>query len=231
MSSGFQFADIIFLAMVAVFLVLRLRGVLGRRNGNERPPGNIFGESPEDKGGDRETDNVIRLPERNRRPVDEVGAAEEEPQTPLAASLRAIGQADANFDPDGFIGGARAAFEMIVGAFAAGDIKTLKPLLALEVYNPFAEAIQARTANGEILSTEIIGIRKAEIIEAELRGSDAVITVRFVSEQVNMTKDKDGKVIDGNPQIIENLIDLWTFSRDTRSRDPNWLLISTRVPE
>jgi predicted lipid-binding transport protein (Tim44 family) len=231
MSSGFQFADIIFFAMVAVFLVLRLRSVLGKRNGNERPPGNIFGESPEDKGAERGADNVIRLPERNRRPIDEAASESAEPQTPLAASLSAIGRADSNFDPDGFIGGARAAFEMIVGAFAAGDLKTLKPLLAPEVYNPFEEAIKSRAANGDVLSTEIIGIRKAEIIEAELRGSEALITVRFISEQVNVTKDKDGKIIDGDPQRIEDLVDLWTFARDTRSRDPNWLLIVTRVPE
>jgi predicted lipid-binding transport protein (Tim44 family) len=227
MSSGFQFADIIFFAMVAVFLVLRLRSVLGRRNGNERPPGNIFGESPEDKG----EDNVIRLPERNRRPANEDVVAEEEPQTPLDSALAAIGRADPNFDPNGFIGGARAAFEMIVGAFAAGDLKTLKPLLAPEVYNPFAEAIKTRTANGDVLSTEIIGIRKAEIVEAELRGSEAIVTVRFVSEQVNVTKDKEGKIIDGDPQRVEDLVDLWTFARDTRSRDPNWLLLVTRVPE
>ncbi len=230
-----HYIDIIFFALVAVFLALRLRSVLGKRTGNENPnstPSDPFGPS---KPSEAEGENVIRLPGRGRRsePVNP-SAAEGEPappQTPLEADLARIAKVDPRFSKDGFTEGAKAAFEMIIGAFAAGDVKALRPLLADEVFEPFAAAIKAREASGEKQETELVGFKKVEIEAARLDDRQAFVTVRFATEQVNVLRDKEGKPIDGDPQRINQAVDLWTFSRDTRSRDPNWVLVETGTPE
>ncbi|CAA7617554.1 Mitochondrial import inner membrane translocase, subunit Tim44 [Magnetospirillum sp. LM-5] len=220
MTDGFQAIDIIFFAVVAVFLVLRLRSVLGRRTGTEREP-------PRDWQAPVETapDNVIDLA-RARKP-----ATEPLPEGPLAPGIAAIRGVDPSFSLDTFLLGARAAFEMIVEAFAAGDKQGLRPLLADAVFQSFAAAIDERDRAGQTLTTELMGIRKVEPVEVRLDGSVAAVTVRFVSEQINVLKDGAGKVIDGDPQRMTDVTDEWTFRRDTRSKDPNWQLAATRSPE
>ncbi len=217
MNDGFHFLDIVFFAMVAAFLVLRLRSVLGRRSGNEPPPP----KSPGTEGGGV----VIDLAAVRR------SAAEPPAGSPVAPGLAAIRAVDPSFDLDAFLAGARAAFEMIVAAFAAGDKPTLKPLLAPEVYRHFASAIDGRLNGGETLTTELVGIRKVEPVDARMDGPFAELTARFVSEQVNVRYDKDGHVIEGTPERVVDVIDEWSFRRDTRTGDPNWLLSATRTPE
>lgn len=221
MSDGFQYFDIIIFAMIAAFLVLRLRSVLGRRTGTEKPREFRPLAKPA-------TDNVVSLPEG-------LHAREElapPPSGPRAASpeagLAQIRNADPQFDPDGFAQGARAAFEIIVKAFAAGESPTLRPLLSDDVYERFAEAIRHRLEARETLETHLVTIKAAEIDEAELNGRTAFVTVKFVSDQINVTRAADGKVIEGEPDHVVEKTDFWTFARNTRSQDPNWLLVATR---
>lgn len=217
MNDGFHFLDIVFFAVVAAFLILRLRSVLGRRTGTERPPEPLIASNPGAK--------VIDLAQA-RRSVNEP-----QPDSPMGMGLAAIRAADPGFDLDGFLGGAKAAFEMIVSAFAAGDKAALRPLLAPEVYRQFAEAIDSRLANGEILTTELISIRGAQLVEAVMEGPMACLTLRLETEQVNALKDSTGRVIEGSTDRVVKVIDEWTFRRDTRSGDPNWALAATRTPE
>ena len=219
MNDGFHFLDIIFFAMVAAFLVLRLRSVLGRRTGAEPPP-EKWGAPKSDAGA-----AVIDLASRRR------SAVEPPDESPVGRGLAAIRAADRSFDLDGFLGGGRAAFEMIVGAFAAGDKAVLQPLLAPEVYRHFADDIDIRQRNGETLATELVGIRSVELVEARLDGSFASLMLRIVSEQVNVLHDHDGHVVEGDAERVIDVIDEWTFRRDTRSNDPNWALAATRTPE
>jgi predicted lipid-binding transport protein (Tim44 family) len=216
--------------------------VLGKRTGHEeRPELDPFNKK------DTGDDKVIKLPDRGAerngegRRLDEEELIEEAqsiaeevadtpPDSPLAASLTQIKLADRNFDKDQFLGGARAAFEMIVAAFAAGDSKALRPLLANDVYDDFSGAIREREEAKESLETTLIGITSAEIIEAELRQKSAFVTVKFVSEQVNVTRDAEGRIVDGDPNHVAKVTDIWTFARNTRSRDPNWALVATRSP-
>lgn len=232
----FAYLDIIFFAMVAAFLILRLRGVLGRRTGNENPerwttrqPRQTPAKTPAGTPGDALPDNVTRLPERTGRGAVDVPAAEA--GSPLDAALTQIKLADRNFDPRGFVGGARAAFEMIVPAFAQGDTGTLRPLLSDEVYEQFAAAIRARQQAKQTLETTLIGIRGVDLIDARLDGRNAVVTVKIVSEQVNITRDADGKIVEGDPNRVSTITDVWTFSRDTKSRDPNWALVATAAQQ
>lgn len=231
MSQGIQFIDIIFLGLVAGFLVLRLRSVLGRRTGNERPPTDPYAQRSRDEASTREAerrdDNVIELP--GRRPAD--GAASAGPQTPLDAGLTQIRLADGAFDPETFLSGARMAFEMIVESFAKGDSAALRPLLADDVYRNFDEAIRDRESRGETMETDIAALKGISIVGAEMRNRVAYVTVRFVTEQISIVRNAEGAVIEGDPATAEPVVDLWTFARDTSSRDPNWKLVATETPE
>jgi len=236
--SDASFIEIVILAAVAAFFIFKLRSVLGKRTGHEeRPEFDPFRQAEAE-------DKVIKLPDRagerdrsGRRLEEEElleepqgEAAAEVADTPLAAALTQIKLADRDFDRDGFLAGARAAFEMIIGAFGAGDSKTLRPLLANDVYDDFAGAIKQREEAKETLETTLIGITSAEIIEAELRQKTAFVTVKFVSEQVNVTRDAEGRIVEGDPNHVAKVTDIWTFARNTRSRDPNWALVATRSP-
>ena len=218
MNDGFHFLDIVFFAMIAAFLVLRLRSVLGRRTGAEPPPEKW---TPSEPG----VDNVIDLKTVRRSAVEPAA------DSLVGLGLAAIRAVDRSFDLDGFLGGSKAAFEMIVIAYAHGDKATLQPLLAPDVYRHFSDAIEARRQHGETLQTELVGIRTAELVDARLDGRFAALTVRFVSEQVNALRDAKGEVIEGNPEQVVDVIDEWTFRRDARSDDPNWALAATHTPE
>lgn len=224
MSDGFAYLDLIFFAMVAAFIGLRLRSVLGRRTGNERRRPDAFTPPP----AQRPADNVVPLPEREPTPA----AAPPTSAAPMSTSsaLSAIRQMDRSFDVDGFLQGAKAAFGMIVDAFAKGEKDALRPLLAPDVYQRFAGAIDDRSRRGESLSTELVAIRKAEVEGAAVEGSRARLTIRFESDQINVTHDAQGQAVDGAAAEIEQVVDIWTFERDTRSTDPNWQLTETRSP-
>jgi predicted lipid-binding transport protein (Tim44 family) len=229
----FDIYTIIFLAL-AVFIFLRLRSVLGQRTGRERRPYDPYSAregvrtSPADK--------VVALPVRGAEPpaipVEPAQQGERwkgiaDPGSPVATGLDAIVAADASFDAKHFLAGARAAYEMIVTAFAHGDRRALKGLLSREVYEGFEAAIRDRENRGETVESRFISIDKTDLTAAEVRGKIAQVTVRFVSQLVSVTNDRSGTVIEGSPDKVTEVTDVWTFARDLSSRDPNWKLVAT----
>ena len=232
----FDIYTIIFLAL-AVFIFLRLRSVLGQRTGRERPPFNPFAAretrpEPRPVGNDK----IVALP----RPAEAAAASRAEgeppaerwkgiaaPDSAVARGLDAIAAEDKTFDAGHFVAGARGAYEMIVTAYAEADRRTLKNLLARDVYDGFDAAIRGREQRGETVESRFVSIDAADIIGAEQRGKTAQLTVRFVSKLVSVTRDKNGQVIDGNPEKLTDVTDVWTFARDVTSRDPNWKLVAT----
>jgi predicted lipid-binding transport protein (Tim44 family) len=215
-----HYFDIILFAMVAAFLVLRLRSVLGRRTGNEPRHDPVLrrAEAPAES-------KVVSLGSRSAAVRSPVATAP--PADAVAAGLERIRGADPGFDAAQFLEGARSAFEMIVGAFAAGDKARLRPLLSDEVYTPFSAAIDERTTARETLETRIIALKRLDIVEAALSGRMARATIKFVSDQINVLRAHDGSVVDGDPDHPIEKTDFWTFARDTRSTDPNWVLEAT----
>ena len=222
---GDGFLDIILFAMIAAFLVLRLRSVLGRRTGHERRPPDPTAPQRSET---RANDNVVELPDKSSAAEADEAFAADASDDPLSAGLTQIKFADSNFDPEEFVVGARDAFEMIVQAFATGDIKTLRSFLNDEVYGNFSAAVKQREESEETLETAVIGIKSADMMEARVEGRTAFVTIKFISEQVNVGRDKDGEVIDGDPNHVTDITDIWTFARNTRARDPNWTLVETR---
>jgi predicted lipid-binding transport protein (Tim44 family) len=226
---SFDFVTLFFL-VAAVIIFIQLRSVLGKRTGNERPPVDPFQAREPVDGGDP-TGKVVQLPRRDT-PVDENAryAAIDtfaKPDTPLNVSLRKIVSADPSFDPKEFVNGARTAYEMIVMAFADGDRKTLKSLLSKEVYDGFEAAIADREAKGETVKSTFVGIETSDIVTADVKDGEAVVTIRILSQLISATYDTSGAIVDGDAEAVSEVNDLWTFARDTRSRDPNWKLIAT----
>jgi predicted lipid-binding transport protein (Tim44 family) len=226
MGGGFQFLDIILFAVVAVFLVLRLRSVLGRRTGTEQRRDPFAGAPANDQPVRREA--PIAVPDLSAKPVIEPAAPA--PASPVAAGLAQIREADPSFEEDHFLAGTRAAFEMIVNAYAAGDSASLRPLLSDDVFANFNGAIEERRKAGNMHTTTLIGIRAVDLLEANVQARNAMLTVKIVSDQINVTRDSVGRVVDGDPSAVTPVTDIWTFSRNTRSRDPNWTLVATRSP-
>jgi predicted lipid-binding transport protein (Tim44 family) len=222
MGEGFVFIEIVIFAMIAAFLVYRLRGVLGRRSGDERPRPNPFATQP----AAGLPDNVIALPERTR--PAEAAPVPGEPRS-LAATLADIRAADPTFDEKHFLQGAAAAFQLIVQAFARGDTAALRPLLSDEVYDGFVGAVRDRQAAGEQMESHIARVRETEVLQASLEDRIASVTIKFVSEQTTVVRGADAEVISGDPAQLVEVTDIWTFARDTRSRDPNWHLVETRT--
>jgi predicted lipid-binding transport protein (Tim44 family) len=220
MSGGFQFFDIIFLALVAAFIILRLRSVLGRRTGNERQRPDPFRPAPPQPAQQRAPE---ALPPTNNGPLAPPGPA----PGSLNAGLAQIKVADPTFDEQEFSKGARAAFEYIVTAFAAGDEAKLKPLLSTEVFDGFGAEIRNRKAAGQVHETTIVRIRDVDLVSARMEGTTAAVAVRYVSEQINVTRDTAGQVVDGDADRISEVTDVWTYARNTRSSDPNWILVAT----
>jgi predicted lipid-binding transport protein (Tim44 family) len=220
MQGGFPI-DLILFAMVAAFLVLRLRSVLGKRTGYERPP------QPQGvpQGPAARAEGVVE----EIVPANRGGARRVVPDSrgPVGQALSRIGGADRSFDPSGFLDGAEGAFRMIVTAFAQGDRQTLRALLSDDTYAGFEQAITAREQAGESQRTEIRSMHEMAIEAADLRGNTADVTVRFVSDQVNMTTGRGGEILAGSDAITE-VTDIWTFQRDVTSSDPAWRLVGTR---
>lgn len=225
MGGGLAFIDILIFAMIAAFLVYRLRSVLGRRHGEERQRPNPY--TPPPPQAQRPADNVIQIPQRQPSPLDDVPPGE---PVSLAQGIAQIRAVDPSFDEKGFLQGARAAFEMIVGAFAQGDKDTLRPLLAPDVFANFETAIDARRQAGETMETRIAAFDEVDVTAARMLGPEARVTIRFQTQQVSVVRGRDGAVVDGDAEQPAEVVDLWTFARDTRTRDPNWLLVETAVP-
>ncbi len=233
MSDFFGIENLIILA-IAVAIFLRLRSVLGRRTGNERQPYDPYAAKPAEAK-DRAADNVVTLPRQpsSRETANDSidldarfkGTAKK--GTPLYDSLAAIVAADPSFDPKSFKEGASMAYEMVVTAFANGERDTLRPLLSPEVYEGFDAAIAAREAAVQTMSTTLIGIEKIEITDASLKGSMARVTTRIDSQMITANYDKAGELISGDPNKVVDVVDVWTFERDTKAKDPNWALVAT----
>jgi predicted lipid-binding transport protein (Tim44 family) len=228
---SFDFVTIFFL-VAAVVIFLQLRSVLGRRTGNERPPFDPY--SKREAAGEADSADrgkVVTLPRRDGTDEDENPYASVDsfaaPGTPLNEQLRQLVKVEPSFNPKEFVNGARMAYEMIVVAFADGDRKALKNLLSREVYEGFDAAISERESKGEVVRSSFVGIEKADIVSAEIKDGEANVTLRIVSQLISATYDKDGTLIEGDAETVAEVNDLWTFARDTRSRDPNWKLIAT----
>lgn len=222
--------------VVAIVVLLRLRSVLGTRTGNERPPApryeNVSRTRPDNddtviplpvrkpQGDDAEAERALRKLEAE---IEKYAAGKPE----LETGLRAIAEVDANFTPKSFIEGAKAAYEMIVTAYASGDRKTLKMLLDKDVYDSFEAAIAEREAAGNKVEFTFVGLSNIEFTEAELERRNAVVTLRIDAEVVSVTRDGAGEVVEGTPGQVVAIADEWTFLRNTRSRDPNWKLVAT----
>ena len=231
---------IIFLAL-AVFIFIRLRGVLGQRTGRERPPYDPYSRDPA-KPPAPASDKVVMLPERNPVPrpaealEDDVpprfrwdGVTEE--GTPLAGALDQIVALESDFDAKHFLDGAKSAYEMIVLAFASGDRKLLKDLLAKDVYDGFVAAIADRESRGETMESRFISVDRADLVDASVRGRTGQLTVKFVSQLITATRAKDGTVVDGSAETVADVTDVWTFARDLGTRDPNWKLVATEAAQ
>jgi predicted lipid-binding transport protein (Tim44 family) len=238
MQDVFDIYTIIFLAL-AVFIFLRLRSVLGQRTGRERPPYDPFAARDQVRGstGDKVVTLPTRAVEQAAKPVEPVEPTEPVDRwkgvapsgSAVAAGLDAIVAADKSFDPRHFLTGARAAYEMIVVAFAQGDRRTLREWLSKEVYDSFDGVIREREGRAETAESRFVSIDTTEIAAAEMRGRIAQVTVRFVSQLVSVTRDKSGAVTDGSPDKVTDVTDAWTFARDVTSRDPNWKLVATEA--
>jgi predicted lipid-binding transport protein (Tim44 family) len=242
---GIDVLTLVFLA-VAVAIFLKLRSVLGRRTGHEQTRFERYKAQQEARQRNGELvgqDKIVTLPRREREEDQAAPAAVQQTRADGEQRVRAyaagnsevsqglveIYRADSSFDPYHFVQGAKAAYEIIVTAFAEGNRKTLKNLLNSEVYDGFNGAIAERERRGEQIDQSFVGIKSADLVEAELKGGIAHLTVKFVSELISATRDRAGVVISGDPKRIREVTDIWTFARDAASRDPNWKLIATQA--
>lgn len=230
---NFDILTLVFLGL-AIFVIYKLRSVLGQRTGTEKPPQDLMirrEHAAEQPAPGASNNNVVPLPSaRGPQPAAEPEArlAGLVPaESPAFAGLVQVMQSDSTFDPREFLAGARAAYEMIVMAFAQGDRRTLKDLLSPEVYEGFEGAIKDRESRNEKVETQFVSIDKAEFSDALLRARNAQVTVKFLSKLITATRDAQGAVIDGNPEKVTDVTDIWTFARDVTSRDPNWRLVAT----
>lgn len=220
--------------VAAVFVFMQLRNVLGRRTGHERRPFDPNAASKDQlEAPDGGSDNVITLPGRADKDSDPYKEINElsKPRTKLNKALREIKDAAPVFNPKEFLNGAGMAYEMIVMSFADGDRKTLRNLLSKEVFDGFSDVLDERSKSGEVVQTNFVGIEKIEITGAELRDSDAHVTVSVISQLISATRDKEGEVIDGDPEAVVEVRDVWTFARDVRQKDPNWKLVATEADD
>ena len=227
--------EIIVLAAVAGFLFLRLRDALGRKTGHE-DPSEWFGTggpaSPES--GPESADKVVQFPGRDMQPrppaedhSDVASVADED--SPLGRTLIAAKGIEPDFNAVRFVEGARAAYEMILMAYETGDTDTLRPLLAPEVMESFESAIEARREQGLSVDARFIGLRSSKIVDARLDEATNVMQVdmRFDAEMIVAVRDANGEIVEGDPETVRRMNDLWTFERALGSDDPSWILVET----
>lgn len=209
--------NVILFAMVAGFLALRLYSVLGKRTGHEQ----ALPKPAEERFGPASLPRAPEIPPETREPVEgpiEAGAE---------VGLRAIVSADPHFDLARFLEGAKSAYRMILEAFWKGDRETLEWLAEADVRAAFDEAIAAREAAGEVLDNRLVSIERATIVAAAVEGRVARVVIRFDADIAAVTRDRDGHVIAGSLSDAVETHDVWTFTRNLRSSDPNWKLAET----
>jgi len=196
MNYSFEYIDIILLAMIAGFIFLRLRGILGKKTGHEENLDSSFSH-------DLPTKEILK----NKLDLS-------------------------NFDSEAkenFLKGAKIAYETIIIAFASGNLKNIRSLLGKKVFDQFSEAVKVRENEGHISETTFIGVNSASIKEHKKINNILEVTVDFVSEIISCVKDKNNKILSGDTNKVKKVFDTWIFSKDSRSSNPNWLLIDTQI--
>jgi predicted lipid-binding transport protein (Tim44 family) len=241
MSQIFDPLNLLILA-IAIVIFWRLGSLLGRRTGNERPPFDPYSSrdalEKSAANGKIADSSRTRQPAKPGSPSAKAPSAESVPvwegyaakNTALAKGLEKLAAADTNFEPRSFIEGAKAAYEIVIQAFARGDTQALKPLLSVEVMDGFSQDIDRRNEAGEKFESSLVGIVKTVFVKVDVIGRKAVVTLRFVSELISVRRNKSGEIIDGDDKKIREITDVWTFERDVASSDPNWILVATESP-
>ena len=218
------YLDIIILLVVVVLVFSKLKSLLGTR------PDNFEQRKISDENAAKIFDMIVKEAEKNAA-AEARNMEKEEVQVP-EEELSEIDKVLAKipgFNREKFLTGAERAFEIIISAFSKGDVETLEMLVSKSLLKKFQEIIEKRKAEGITSETDFIGFDDVEITNAKISKSEvAKITVRFVSEQVNILKNKDGEVIEGDENFIQNITDSWTFERALTSTNTNWLLVSTK---
>lgn len=202
---------------IAVFLVMRLKNVLGTREGFEKP---VERDAPQPARRQNTFEVIEGGPDRDITDHAEEGSA-------TATALADMKRLEPSFSVGEFIGGARSAYEWILMGFERGDLEELKPFLGSDVYESFAEVIEARHAAGLSVDAEFFGVRETQLVEAELSDGLGEITVRFVGEMTSVVKDASGEIVEGKADVIKRQKDVWTFARQMGSDNPNWQLVAT----
>lgn len=210
--------QLLVLAGIAVFLILKLRSVLGTREGFEKPALPADTQRPQPK-------LVQPAPDGTDLDItDHVAAG-----SPAAAALAAMKQAEPGFSVGEFLHGARGAYEMILMAFERGDIDPVRPFLADEVEASFTQAINAREKDGQTVEANFLGLREMTLADAEYDATTrtAEITLRYTGELTSLVRNKAGEIIDGSATEVKRQRDAWTFARRMGVQDPNWQLVGT----
>ena len=202
MDNAFQYMDIIFLAVVAGVVLLRLRSVLGKRTGSEKKDPNYYSY-----------DQPTAQPTETKKPVKNIKYSSNSPTD--------------WFNNDDFVNGAKGAYEMIVTNFENGNTKELKPLLEDSVFSSFSDVIEKRKKNGEQVEFSFIGIESAEIIYKDLNSSPMEVTVRFISEMITCIKNNKDEIVSGSLNQVQKITDVWTFAKYKNKKTNNWLLLAT----
>ena len=225
-------AELMVYALIAAGLIFWLRSILGTRSDDEpniqvpkleiSDDGKIIGLNPHEN--ERGEDKLALIEELAGNEKGNMAIENEAAQSGLADIVKA----DREFDVYVFLQAAQDAFVFVVESFADGDRETLQDLLSPQVFEAFNNAIDDREKAAEQMQTEIQSIQKSEIVEARIDGKTALVTVRFWADEVSVTKDEEGNIIHGHPDKVTQMRDVWTFSRDVKSRDPRWLVVETR---
>jgi predicted lipid-binding transport protein (Tim44 family) len=217
---GNSVIQLLVLAGVAIFLILKLRSVLGTREGFEKPPAPIEDARP--RPARRDFEVIQGGPDRDI--VDHVTDG-----SPSAKALAAMKAAEPSFSVSDFLSGARGAYEMILMAFEKGDLESIRPFLSADVFTTFSEVVEAREREGLTIESHFVGLRELALQDASFDSEtrEGEIAVRFVGELTSVVRNKAGEVIEGNPTAIKRQRDVWTFARRMGVDDPNWQLVAT----
>ena len=224
MPGDFKFADLIILGLVALFIALRLRNTLGKDIGH--PPADL-GAALKPQGVVIDNDAVMVPAESAKPTVEDLLKLPEIKESGTAEQLVALREADPAFSVKNFIEGAKSAFEWVVHAYNTHDNATLKGMMAPDVYEDFQQAISERDTLGRRKETTLVALKTADVTKVETVAGKARISVRFETDQIQVEKDKEGKLLSGDPSLIHHVQDEWTFERAVKSRDPNWLIVAT----
>jgi len=228
MNEGFAFFDIIIFAMLAGYLVFQLRRALGRRSDNQETKSKL---NPEQRAKHSETDNVVAIKtNKHENQENENQENENQEQEETLGGLTELREKDPSFSDRDFIAGSKDAFSWIVEAFSKGEISKLEPLLSEPLFEGFKQAIEQREAGQLSSETNIVSIKSAQIHNVTVKQDQVNITVEYVTDQIKSTRNAEGEIVDGDPDTIETVTDLWTFNRNIKSKNPNWTLVKTETP-